>query len=167
MGHAHHITHWADGGATSLDNLVLLCGHHHRTIHHTPWGSPRSTPAPADHYMTMLGDQDIGSGPLRFAKDDIGADYHNPSHSHIDALCHVAFDGVFYNGTSITSLTPQGATANYIGYWPTVWWGWVLLDVPGMRGERWVELGDTHLPDELEECERRQGVTVGEGEIFC
>jgi hypothetical protein len=37
MCHAHHIRHWADGGATSLDNLVLLCGHHHRTIHHSPW----------------------------------------------------------------------------------------------------------------------------------
>ncbi|WP_180935484.1 HNH endonuclease signature motif containing protein [Nocardioides ungokensis] len=37
MGHAHHIVHWADHGETSLDNLVLLCGHHHRTIHHTPW----------------------------------------------------------------------------------------------------------------------------------
>ncbi|MGH3347891.1 MAG: DUF222 domain-containing protein [Nocardioides sp.] len=37
MCHAHHIRHWADGGPTALDNLVLLCGHHHRTIHHTPW----------------------------------------------------------------------------------------------------------------------------------
>ena len=37
MCHAHHITHWADGGPTALDNLVLLCGHHHRIIHHTPW----------------------------------------------------------------------------------------------------------------------------------
>ena len=37
MGHAHHIQHWADGGATALSNLVLLCGHHHRTLHHTPW----------------------------------------------------------------------------------------------------------------------------------
>ena len=37
MCHAHHIHHWTDGGITSLDNLVLLCGHHHRTIHHTPW----------------------------------------------------------------------------------------------------------------------------------
>ena len=37
MCHAHHIRHWADGGATSLDNLVLLCGHHHRTVHHSPW----------------------------------------------------------------------------------------------------------------------------------
>ena len=30
---AHHIEHWADGGATSLDNLVQLCRHHHRLIH--------------------------------------------------------------------------------------------------------------------------------------
>ena len=37
MCHAHHIRHWADLGETELDNLVLLCGHHHRTIHHTPW----------------------------------------------------------------------------------------------------------------------------------
>lgn len=30
---AHHVHHWADGGSTSLNNLVLLCRHHHRLIH--------------------------------------------------------------------------------------------------------------------------------------
>jgi hypothetical protein len=30
---AHHRTHWAKGGETSLDNLVLLCSHHHRLVH--------------------------------------------------------------------------------------------------------------------------------------
>ena len=31
--HAHHLTHWEDGGPTELDNLVLLCPYHHR-LHH-------------------------------------------------------------------------------------------------------------------------------------
>ncbi len=30
---AHHIKHWADGGETSLDNLVTLCRYHHRQLH--------------------------------------------------------------------------------------------------------------------------------------
>ena len=30
---AHHVRHWADGGATALDNLVLLCRPHHRAVH--------------------------------------------------------------------------------------------------------------------------------------
>ena len=46
MCQAHHILHWADGGPTSLDNLVLLCGHHHRHLHHTPW---QVTLNPTDH----------------------------------------------------------------------------------------------------------------------
>jgi hypothetical protein len=37
MGHAHHLGPWADGGTTTPTNLVLLCGHHHRVIHHTAW----------------------------------------------------------------------------------------------------------------------------------
>ena len=30
---AHHVVHWADGGETSLENLVLLCTHHHKLLH--------------------------------------------------------------------------------------------------------------------------------------
>jgi hypothetical protein len=44
MCHAHHITHWADGGPTSLANLVLLCGHHHRLIHAGPWHIETTAP---------------------------------------------------------------------------------------------------------------------------
>ena len=34
---AHHVIPWAKGGETKLTNLVLLCGHHHRLIHHSEW----------------------------------------------------------------------------------------------------------------------------------
>ncbi len=37
MCHAHHVWHWIDGGPTCLDNLILLCGHHHRLVHAGPW----------------------------------------------------------------------------------------------------------------------------------
>jgi hypothetical protein len=53
---AHHIEHWAQGGETSMDNLVLLCRRHHKLLHEGgysverlpagklrfryPWGEP-------------------------------------------------------------------------------------------------------------------------------
>ncbi|MEW2018036.1 DUF222 domain-containing protein [Rhodococcus sp. NPDC076796] len=33
----HHIYHWSDGGPTDMNNLVLLCGFHHRLLHHSDW----------------------------------------------------------------------------------------------------------------------------------
>ncbi|MGI9647795.1 MAG: DUF222 domain-containing protein, partial [Acidimicrobiia bacterium] len=35
--HGHHLVHWANGGPTNLDNLVTLCGFHHRLIHARGW----------------------------------------------------------------------------------------------------------------------------------
>ncbi|MEV0272699.1 DUF222 domain-containing protein [Hamadaea sp. NPDC050747] len=35
--HGHHLKAWADGGNTCLANSVLLCGFHHREIHHGHW----------------------------------------------------------------------------------------------------------------------------------
>ena len=40
---AHHLKHWADGGETSLDNLVLLCRHHHRAVHEEGYKIQRSS----------------------------------------------------------------------------------------------------------------------------
>ena len=34
---AHHVLHWGHGGATNLDNLVLLCHRHHWAVHEGGW----------------------------------------------------------------------------------------------------------------------------------
>lgn len=33
----HHVVQWTDGGLTDLDNLALLCDHHHHTVHEGRW----------------------------------------------------------------------------------------------------------------------------------
>jgi hypothetical protein len=37
FAHAHHRQHWADLGPSDLENLILLCGYHHRFVHEHGW----------------------------------------------------------------------------------------------------------------------------------
>jgi hypothetical protein len=69
---AHHVRHWADGGATRLDNLVLLCRRHHRAVHEggfsvmqagdgaltflRPGGSPRAVAPTSPRHLPTLRD---------------------------------------------------------------------------------------------------------------
>jgi hypothetical protein len=42
FANAHHIVWWSRGGATDLDNLLLICGFHHRLVHEHGWTVQRS-----------------------------------------------------------------------------------------------------------------------------
>jgi kynurenine formamidase len=124
-------------------------------------------PEPADHRMTMLTNEDIGSGTVRFAKDYVGLDYHNDGHSHIDALCHVAYDGRIYDGKPSDSITADGAEAGAISLLEDGLVGrGVLLDVPRLREVPWLEPGEHVFREDLEAAEREQGVRVGAGDIL-
>jgi kynurenine formamidase len=120
-------------------------------------------PHPADHHMTAWG----GSEPLSLAKDYVGVDYHSDTHTHIDALCHVAYEGSLYNGMPTDAVTSRGATAESIEALRDGLVGrGVLLDIPRLRGVPWLEPGDSVFRDELEAAEIEQGVSVHEGDIL-
>ena len=52
-------------------------------------------PTPAIHYMTTHDDDGAAnSGSLHIARDYIGVDYHSEGHTHLDALCHIAYQGL-------------------------------------------------------------------------
>jgi kynurenine formamidase len=124
-------------------------------------------PEPAEHRMTLMPDQDIGSGTLRFVKDYVGVDYHNDSHSHIDAFCHVAFDGALYNGRPADSVTIEGARVNSIEVLKDGLVGrGVLLDIPRVRGVPWLEPGEHAFAEDLEAAERGQAVQTTTGDIL-
>jgi kynurenine formamidase len=118
---------------------------------------------PAEHRMTDLG----GEGALKFAKDYIGVDYHNDTHTHIDALCHVGYDGTLYNGRPAGTVTSAGAEVESIETLKDGLVGrGVLLDIPRLRGAPWLEPGESVFREDLETAQREQGVTVKEGDIL-
>jgi len=124
-------------------------------------------PQPAVHRMTAYGGDETRSGSIQFAKDYVGVDYHIDTHTHIDALCHVSYDGSLYNGTPAAAVTSAGATAQSIEVLNDGLAGrGVLLDIPRLRGVPWLEPGDHVFIEELEQAESAQGVTVGEGDIL-
>ena len=104
---------------------------------------------------------------MRFVKDYVGVDFHNDGHSHIDALCHVAYEGRLFNGVPQGSVTAEGASADAIELLKDGLVGrGVLLDIPRLRGVPWLEPGDAVVREDLEGAERAQGVTVAEGDVL-
>src|SRR3954469_3487005 len=74
--HAHHRIPWEDGGATDLDNLVLVCARHHVEVHHGTWdiemhdGSPWvRPPAWVDRTRPLLRNA-LHHGPECHPSDD-------------------------------------------------------------------------------------------------
>jgi kynurenine formamidase len=124
-------------------------------------------PKPADHHMTALGSEAPATDSVHFIKDYIGADYHNDGHTHIDALCHVAYEGNLYNGRPEGAVTEHGAPANSIETLKNGLVGrGVLLDIPRVRGVPWLEPGEHIFRADLEAAELAQAVSVQEGDIL-
>jgi len=121
-------------------------------------------PKPADHHMTAVGEAAEG---IAFNKDYVGLDYHNDGHTHLDALCHVAFDGHLYNGRPEASVDESGAEVNSVEVLAGGLVGrGVLLDIPGVRSVDWLEPGENVFAEDLKAAESAQGVQTGEGDIL-
>ncbi len=124
-------------------------------------------PNPAIHYMATGHDNDIGSGSLRFASDFLGMQFHGDCHTHIDALCHIAYRGQLYSGRPAGLVTTSGADAfDITEYGQGIVGRGVLLDIPRLRGVPWLEPGTAVSRAELEQAERAQGIRLGEGDLF-
>lgn len=123
-------------------------------------------PNPAFH--AMVRSYDVGN-PLaeQFVADYLGCGCHGNAHSHIDALCHVAYKGKLYNGKPTSAVTSTGASIMDIARYSSGIVGrGVLLDIPRLRGKKWLEPGDGVTGEELEAAEKAQGVKLEEGDIF-
>ena len=120
---------------------------------------------PALHYMTRMAERS-DSEPT-FYMDFFGTDYHGKSVSHIDALCHVAYNGLLYNGrrgdktvnsTGSTFVAISALASGVVGRG-------VLLDAPRARRVDWLEPPCALSSEDLDEIASTLGVELRRGDI--
>ncbi|MFJ5776893.1 cyclase family protein [Streptomyces sp. NPDC093094] len=124
-------------------------------------------PQPASHRMLAPAPGETVSRGLHFARDSFAMNVHGDADTHLDALCHVIFDGELHGGVPASTVTPQGARELTLD---TVADGivgrGVLLDIPRLWGVPWVRPGDQVTAEDLTAAEEAQGVTVGPGDLL-
>ena len=124
-------------------------------------------PVPAIHYMSIGHDNTIGEGAGRFATDFLGIDFHGESQSHLDALCHVSYQGKLYNGHSTGAVTTRGSSILTVDdYRHGIVGRGVLIDIPRLRDVQWLEPGEWVTIEELKAAEESQEVHLRSGDIL-
>ncbi len=119
------------------------------------------TPTPVTHIM-------LHAGPgLAASLDYFAIAPHGMAFTHLDALCHIFWQGKMYNGFAASEVGRFGArrcaiTAAREGI---VSRG-VLLDIAKLKGVEWMELGERIFPEDLEAAERDHRVRVEEGDVL-
>ena len=124
-------------------------------------------PDPAVHQMTHSADDPARASGLFFATDRLAMNIHGNADSHIDALCHVMFDGELYNGIDADAVTAAGATELSIDVAGQGIVGrGLLLDIPRLRGVPWLEPGDHVTADDLLAAESAQVDRIEQGDLL-
>jgi kynurenine formamidase len=124
-------------------------------------------PAPAIHEMAGPPGSQADPGGLTYAQDRLGMNVHGNVDSHIDALCHIMWRKTLYNGVAADAVTQHGAQELSIEVARDGIAGrGVLLDIPRLRGVRWLEPGDLVTGAELTAAAEAQQVSVGTGDLL-
>lgn len=123
--------------------------------------------------MTEGGQPDLAKPTLvrtmsgsRAPSDTYLFDYHGYASSHMDALCHWTYKGMFYNNWK-APITPDGCARLGIQNLKNgVVTRAVLIDIPRLKGLPYLEPGTPVYVEDLEAWEKKAGVRVGAGDVL-
>ena len=94
--------------------------------------------SPFRHTMLSTGQHPNG----QFVLDEHAVPYHGLAHTHMDTLCHMAWNRKMYNGFPKTDVTDAGAEELAItNYKNRIFARGVLFDIPRLKGKQWLEPG--------------------------
>ncbi len=119
-------------------------------------------PRPFGHRMLNVG----LNNPGQFVSDNFEVSYHGYAHTHMDSLCHMAFEGRMYNGFLQADVVAEGAPVLAVtNYKQGIFATAVLMDIPRLKGVDWLEPGTPIYPSDLDAWEEQSGAEVGRGDI--
>lgn len=101
-------------------------------------------------------------------RDRLDIDYHGGFFTHLDAICHVVYDGRIYNGHDMReTVTDAGCEhLGITGLKDGVVTKAVLVDVPRLRGVPHLAPGTRVYREDVEEWEERTGAAVEPGDVL-
>jgi kynurenine formamidase len=100
-------------------------------------------------------------------RDQISVDPHGGAFTHLDALCHMAYKGRFYNDTPYETATAEGCARMGInGLKDGIVTRGVLIDIPRLRNLPYLEAGTHVYREDIEAWERQAGVKVAPGDAL-
>ncbi len=119
-------------------------------------------PRPFRHRMLNIG----LNNPGQFVSDDYQVSYHGYAHTHMDSLCHMAFEGRMYNGFPQAEVREEGAPRLAVtNYKEGIFARAVLMDIPRLKDVNWLEPGTPIYPPDLDAWEERANVKVRSGDV--
>ena len=117
---------------------------------------------PFGHEMIATG---IDPDPM-FGMDIYSTRYHGKVLTHLDALSHMFYQGKMYNGYSQAQVNRQGAQQlSVTAYKNGLVSRGILMDIPRLKGVKYLELSTPIYPADLDAWEKKAGLKVGSGDI--
>ena len=117
---------------------------------------------PFGHEMIATGND---SNPM-FGMDIYSTRYHGKVLTHLDALSHMFYQGKMYNGYSQQQVNRQGAQQLAVtAYKNGLTSRGILMDIPALKGVKYLDLSTGIYPADLDAWEKKAGVKVGSGDI--
>ena len=93
--------------------------------------------------------------------------YHGFGVSHIDALCHFAYDGRLYNDTPTSASTSEGCGRSGVQNLKNgIVTRGILIDIPRLKGLPYLEPQTPIYVEDIEAWERQAGVRVSAGDAI-
>ncbi len=101
------------------------------------------------------------------AMDAYSVQYHGFNQTHMDALCHVFYNGKMFNDFPRSSVTEQGASKlSVVNIKNGIFTRAVLMDIPRLTGVKYLAGAKAIYAEDLDAWEKKAGVKVGSGDVI-